>query len=125
MHHGGEEEILFPQIEAMSGEAGIMEKNVEQHHGFHDGLEKFKEYTTSCLRSKDAAAFDGRELVAIIDSFGHALATHLKEEIDTLLGLQRYGDKMAEFEHKFEQWSNKDTVKSPTWTSAPVRSGNY
>jgi hemerythrin-like domain-containing protein len=30
-HHTGEETTLFPQIEKITGEAGIMDVNVEQH----------------------------------------------------------------------------------------------
>jgi hypothetical protein len=30
-HHTSEETSLFPQIEAMTGEIGIMESNIEQH----------------------------------------------------------------------------------------------
>ncbi len=89
VHHNGEEEILFPQIEEMSGRLA-MEKNVERSiiaftvawRGSSKG------YITSCLKSSNPVEFDGRELVRIIDSFGHDLATHLKEEINTLLDLR-------------------------------------
>ena len=30
-HHHSEEEHLFPQIEALTGEKGIMDQNIEQH----------------------------------------------------------------------------------------------
>lgn len=30
-HHRGEEELLFPKLEAACGEKGLMDANVEQH----------------------------------------------------------------------------------------------
>jgi hemerythrin-like domain-containing protein len=33
-HHTSEETSLFPEIEAKTGEKGIMKKNVEQHRSF-------------------------------------------------------------------------------------------
>ncbi len=36
VHHSAEEAEFFPDVEAMAGERGIMEANVDQHHAFTD-----------------------------------------------------------------------------------------
>ncbi|RFU80058.1 hemerythrin hhe cation binding domain-containing [Trichoderma arundinaceum] len=108
VHHEGEEDILFPAIVDMSGETGVMDQNIEQHHVFHQGLEDYNAYVRSCLNGTEK--YNGSRLVAIIDGFGQQLASHLAQEISTLLDLRKYGDKMDKFEKKFEEWSNKDTL---------------
>lgn len=108
VHHRGEEEILFPAIVEMSGERGVMDQNIEQHNAFHQGLELYNNYIKSCLGGTEK--YNGSKLVAIIDGFGHELATHLDQEISTIVGLRKYGAKMDKFEETFEEWSNKDTV---------------
>jgi len=88
-HHSAEERYFFPWIEEYTGEKGIMEKNVEQHEAFGKGLEEFKAY----VFATDASIYDGKKLRAIIDGFGNILAQHLREEISTLLELEKYGGK--------------------------------
>ncbi|KAI6756113.1 hypothetical protein HG530_011849 [Fusarium avenaceum] len=107
VHHQGEEDILFPAIEEMSGEKGIMDQNIEQHHAFSQGLKDYNIYISACLR--DTEEYNGSRLVAIIDSFGHELADHLAQEIITILNLRQYGTKMEKFEEKFKEWADKDT----------------
>lgn len=119
VHHGGEEDILFPYIEAMTGDSGIMGRNIEQHHSFHQGLEAYKAYVDNCLAVNER--YDGLKLVEIIDSFGSNLATHLADEIATILALSKYDkDKVDDFEKKFNDWAKKDVV-STVW---PVDRGN-
>lgn len=94
-HHTGEEIFFFPAIEEATGVKGIMEVNVAQHEAFHDGLVKFEDYLLSFLTNqRPLAQFSGRELRAIIDSFASALDQHLHEEIDTLLSLSEFGDRL-------------------------------
>lgn len=84
--------MFFPDVEAYTGEKGIMEKNVLQHEAFHPGLDEFRKYVFE-TKVED---YDGKKLRAIMDGFGHILMTHLNEEIETLLGLEKYGgDKLA------------------------------
>lgn len=109
VHHSGEEEILFPAIEEMCGEKGIMQRNIEQHHSFHEAIQNYDAYIRACLDSSEA--YDGVKLIKLIDAFGYELATHLSDEISTILSLAKHGDKMAQFEKKFEEWSNKDTAQ--------------
>ncbi|CAK7236712.1 hypothetical protein SBRCBS47491_009731 [Sporothrix bragantina] len=89
MHHKEEEVVFFPNIEKLAGEPGIMEDNVEQHHLFHEGLERYIAYVQACLEGKEA--YDGKTLVGFIDSFGAILTQHLTDEISTLMGLRKYG----------------------------------
>lgn len=109
VHHQGEEDILFPVIEQMSGKKGIMDQNIEQHHTFHEGLQDYNRYIRACLSGTDK--YNGSKLKVIIDAFGHELASHLAQEITTILDLAEYGDKMDKLEERFEEWSNKDTVR--------------
>jgi hemerythrin-like domain-containing protein len=93
VHHASEEESFFPDVEKMSGEAGVMEKNVEQHHEFHDGLHELQDYLGKV--ADGVKTYDGQYLVKVIDGFGPSLSQHLAEEIQCLLELKRYGpDKM-------------------------------
>lgn len=108
-HHCGEEKYFFPVIEEVSGEKGIMECNVGQHEAFHDGLEKYNTYVQACLKGEEK--YNGAKLVEIIDEFGPTLTTHLSDEIHTLLGLAKYGEKMAEGLGKaFDDTGEKDMV---------------
>ncbi|KAI4595288.1 hypothetical protein KJ359_006962 [Pestalotiopsis sp. 9143b] len=89
VHHACEEETFFAEVERMAGEPGIMEKNVEEHHAFHGGLDALDGYLAGVARG--AEAYDGGRIVDIIDDFGPALSEHLREEIQTLLELKRFG----------------------------------
>ena len=109
IHHSGEEAYMFPAVEEMSGEKGIMECNVEQHQAFDAGLGKYNQYVQDCL--KGTKKYNGSELVAIIDEFGPILVTHLTEEIPTILSLAKYGDKMKDFEKVFLEMGEKDMVR--------------
>jgi len=84
-----------------------MERNVEQHHAFHPGMESWTQYTSECvngLQNFDAARFKN-----LIDQFAPQLVTHLADEIPTLLALDNYdiaGVKNAW--HKFEKHVQKE-----------------
>ena len=85
-HHRNEEESVFPSIEAFTAKAGLMQKNVEQHHAFHHGLDRFRDYIVN-TQPED---FDAATLRAIIDEFSTVFRQHLADEIETLLGLTIY-----------------------------------
>ncbi|KAI1377528.1 hemerythrin HHE cation binding domain-containing protein [Hypoxylon crocopeplum] len=91
-HHLTEETDVFPGIEQLAGEQGLMERNVEQHHDFFPGLEKFNEYVREVKDSK--VQYDGQKFREIIDSFMPSMYRHLVEEIPTLLVLNNYEDKV-------------------------------
>lgn len=86
-HHHHEETYFFPAIEAYSGVKGIMDTNLAQHHAFEEGLKRFKEY----VYSVKAEGWDREEFKRILESFTPALVKHLREEIQTLLALDKYG----------------------------------
>ncbi|KAI1843556.1 hypothetical protein JX265_007340 [Neoarthrinium moseri] len=89
VHHDSEEDSFFPECERMAGQAGIMQNNVDQHQGFHDGLIRLQEYLTRALAGEEP--YDGHRIVQLIDDFGNVLAQHLAEEVQCLLDLQRFG----------------------------------
>jgi hypothetical protein len=86
-HHDFEERYLFPSIEAYSGEKGIMDGNVAQHHAFEAGLKEFGDY----VYGVKAEEWDKKKYRGVVDSFMPALIKHLTEEISTLLALDKYG----------------------------------
>ncbi|KAI9745885.1 MAG: hypothetical protein M1818_000566 [Claussenomyces sp. TS43310] len=91
-HHESEEEFFFPAIEEAAGEKGLMDVNVEQHHAFLPGLDKYKDYLLEAQKAPET--FSGKKLTSIIDEFGAMVCTHLEEEIPSLLELARLGDKV-------------------------------
>ncbi|KAH7165620.1 hypothetical protein EDB81DRAFT_865662 [Dactylonectria macrodidyma] len=68
-HHRVEEDRVFPLINELTGVPGLMDGNVAEHQEFHDGFEAYLEY-----------ADKARE--------------HLEHDIDTLLALDKYSDKV-------------------------------
>lgn len=43
-HHETEEERLFPDLEELTKQSGLMEVNKNQHKAFHDGLHECQVY---------------------------------------------------------------------------------
>ncbi|CAM1509534.1 Fc.00g032730.m01.CDS01 [Cosmosporella sp. VM-42] len=110
VHHSGEEASFFPYIETTTGQKGLMETNVEQHHAFSVGVEDFKSYIDDCLANRQQ--FDGQKLVKIIDGFGETLTTHLGDEIPTLVNLREFGmKKMSGLEKKFGEEGEENMKK--------------
>jgi hemerythrin-like domain-containing protein len=96
-HHEGEETLFFPAVEEITGIKGLMEKNVEQHHAFMTGLEELEK----CVKELKVEEYDGGKLRGIIDQFGGKLTQHLSEEIDTLLGLEKYDGVAVELKKAY------------------------
>lgn len=71
VHHDCEEEDFFVDCEKMSGEAGVMSTNVEQHAAFHDGLHALQDYIIAV--SEGSERYDGNRIVELIDAFGETL----------------------------------------------------
>ncbi len=90
-HHSSEEEWIFPDIEKITGEKGIMDVNVQQHQAFEKGIEEYTAYVASVKEGKEK--YEGARLKAIIDSFMPTLHEHLVAEVDNLKGLEKYEDK--------------------------------
>ncbi|KAF1998332.1 hypothetical protein P154DRAFT_495311 [Amniculicola lignicola CBS 123094] len=91
-HHDGEENILFPMLEEKTGEKGLMNANIAQHEAFHTGFHAWGEWLQAVKSGKEK--WDGKTCVAMMDDFIAPLSTHLNDEIPTLLGLARFGDKI-------------------------------
>jgi hypothetical protein len=85
-HHDAEEEIFFPAIESITGVAGLMEQNIEQHRAFTPGFEAFERYCRTCPPEE----FDGQKLRSLFEGFAEALVKHLHDEIETLRALDGY-----------------------------------
>lgn len=91
-HHTMEETLIFPGINEIAGVPGLMDANIDEHKAFHEGLDKYVEYLNEV--KKNVESFEGEKLKAIIDEFMPTLRTHLDNEIDTLLLLKDYDDKV-------------------------------
>jgi|SRR6186713_2615099 len=87
-HHGGEEEIFFPELEKWTGEKGIMDTNIAQHEAFHTSLLAWGKWLENV--AKTPANFDGHECTTLMDQFIAPLSTHLADEIPSLVSLSRY-----------------------------------
>ena len=98
IHHDSEEETIFPAVERMAGEPGVMAANVAQHQAFHGGIDALLAYIGAVLGG--GQPYDGRRLVRLIDAFGGALLEHLADEIQTLLDLRRFGAEKMQGLHK-------------------------
>ncbi|KAF7316658.1 DNA-directed RNA polymerase subunit [Mycena chlorophos] len=75
-HHHLEETLIFPILESHMGE-NAMGHNVEQHHGFMDGLKDLEEYLTAIQEEK--ASFGASTVLEKLDSFSELLVEHLRE----------------------------------------------
>lgn len=91
-HHGNEEKYFFPWLEKAIGKEGFMEKNVQQHHAFFAGLEKFEGYIDAVREKREG--FDGMKIVGLIDGFGTTLTDHLVDEVKTFEDLAEFDDKI-------------------------------
>lgn len=94
-HHDAEEEMFFPDIERITGVKGWGEGNIAQHRKFDAGLKNLEGFVTGMLNGSsegrgDGGVWDGKQMRTLIDSFASDLATHLKDEIQTLLALKKY-----------------------------------
>ncbi|KAF2010939.1 hypothetical protein BU24DRAFT_427135 [Aaosphaeria arxii CBS 175.79] len=91
-HHNGEEEHFFPEVERLTGITDIMSTNISQHAAFHTAFDAWGNWLKA-VKSGDKT-FDGKQCVRIMDQFMAPLATHLADEIPTLLALAEYADKI-------------------------------
>jgi hemerythrin-like domain-containing protein len=92
-HHLGEEKFFFPDVARITGQKDIMDNNIEQHHAFLPGMQAFLAYVKECKKENGVQNFDRAKFVQLIDSFGPLLVKHLADEIETLLGLEKYDIK--------------------------------
>ncbi|RDB20005.1 hypothetical protein Hypma_012884 [Hypsizygus marmoreus] len=91
-HHRWEENIYYPLYSPKFSTETI----VAEHETFHSGVEKLREYLTSCLPAgtvwgysqtvgpQEQQKFDDVHFRTLIDDFADALVTHLVQEIGYL-----------------------------------------
>ena len=70
----------------------------------HKGLDEFRVYVNSVKVDE----YDGVKLRGIVNRFGEVLCLHLKEEIASLMALERFGEEKLsrtwdELEKKFRR----------------------
>lgn len=91
LHHTTEEKWIFPEIEEITEEKGIMDASVQQHHAFEEAVKAYTDYLNNADTGEEK--YDGTKLKTIIDSFMPSLGQHLRDEILTLKGFDKYKDK--------------------------------
>jgi hypothetical protein len=87
-HHDKEEEQFFPAIARYTGDERIMCENIDGHKHFHEGLKRFGKYVYGDM---DEGNFDAGVLKGIIDGFKEPFERHMRQEIESLLRLERFG----------------------------------
>lgn len=102
-HHTHEEEVLFPKINELAGVPGLMDGNVQEHAAFQTGMQKFAEYLEEVKERKQELL---KEKKSLLDSFLPQLHSHLVQEVDTLVKLEKYDDKVD-----WNQWFQKEVQK--------------
>ena len=111
-HHDKEEELFFPAIQKFTGDEKIMCENIEGHKAFHSGLEEFGKFTYE----KTSETYDARELKRIVDGFAGVFEKHMRDEIDSLLALEEYGEELFKAYNEMEAAiiSSADKVSTRT-----------
>jgi len=113
-HHDHEEQFFFPLVAEYTGEKDVMQANVIQHRAFEEGLKRFEEYIIGATPE----TYDGKKVKKAVDGFGQILAVHLGDEIQTLIGLEKYGgDKLAGPWEKFNKKILEDVIKDKVYLS--------
>lgn len=100
-HHHAEEESFFPGINKLTETPGLMDGNIAEHEQFNAGLEEFERYIAAVADGKEA--YDGQKIKDLIDSFMPVLNNHLASEIETLLQLTKWDDKIP-----WEKWFEEE-----------------
>jgi hemerythrin-like domain-containing protein len=91
-HHDLEETLLFPRMSEAAGDPALLDGPKEEHREFDAGLNKYEEYVKSVKEGKQE--LDGEKLKGIVDEVMPIIHRHLVHEIDTLLGLEKFGDEV-------------------------------
>jgi hemerythrin-like domain-containing protein len=93
MHHGIEEQHIFP---ILARKMPAFQKELElltQHKEIHKGLDKLEEYLSQCSQGERELRMV--ELKKIMDGFGEVLWQHLDDEVKQLgaENMRRYWSK--------------------------------
>lgn len=87
-HHSSEDNTLFPSMGEIAGVPGLMDVNTNEHAGFHDTITEYSDYLKKVIQGKEELL--GEKVKSLIDSFIPELHTHLGNEIETLVNLEKY-----------------------------------
>lgn len=90
-HHDGEEKYIFPRWAEATNAPELLKDNVAEHRAFHRGLDELSKYAKTTQPSE----YKSEDLVKILNTFTTPLATHLTNEIDSLLAMQKYDSNIA------------------------------
>lgn len=82
MHHGIEEEYVFPFLAKRMPAFRHELEMPTQHRAIHKGLTILSVYLDDCSCGKRELRLE--ELKDLMDSFGHILWTHLADEVEQL-----------------------------------------
>lgn len=111
-HHYHEESCLFPEIEALAGQPGLMDDPKHQHDTFSPGLDRLAEYCKVCS-PRDYRWKGPGGMKEIIDSFGQPLYEHLVAEVEALLTLTHLdSDGLRACWTKFEAQARKAGIRT-------------
>ncbi|KAF9697978.1 hypothetical protein EKO04_004119 [Ascochyta lentis] len=100
-HHKGEERLFFPYADELAdlaglcegGDGSLMQGNVDQHRAFEAGLMEMTQYVEGVRNG--AVMYKWEELKRLIDGYANILTTHLHDEIESLIKLERCdGEKL-------------------------------
>ena len=82
MHHGIEEQHIFPflarKMPAFQEELHLL----TQHKQIHQGLDLFEDYLKSCKKGERELRME--EMKGLMDTFGGVLWQHLDDEVEQL-----------------------------------------
>ena len=87
-HHDTEESTFFPLVEKVTGLPGLMGDLEVEHDEFHNGLVNLQEYVEKTLTKP--ASYRWATMRCIINDFAPALISHLHNEINFLLALEKF-----------------------------------
>ena len=82
MHHGIEEEHVFPMLAKKMPAFQRELQLLTQHKEIHRGLDKFEQYLRECKTGEREVRLS--EMKDILDSFGDVLWQHLDDEVNQL-----------------------------------------
>ncbi|KAF4121951.1 hypothetical protein GMORB2_1791 [Geosmithia morbida] len=105
-HHDVEEKYIFPEVDTITGQSGVMNEPKDQHELFQPGLDSLTTYTATVKPSDHKWEGHGG-MKEIFDSFSKCLVDHLYAEVDFILSLEHIGDAMAKAFAKGEDVAQK------------------
>jgi hemerythrin-like domain-containing protein len=85
-HHQVEEDIVFPELEAFTGQPGCMGGNLEQHHAFEPRIARLEAYG----RETKVESYSGERVRELVQDLGDVLREHLADEIPTMVALEKF-----------------------------------